>query len=151
MRDNDRSVLGRGCVRSVSLHDKVDSQAQLAESMLRAVDAGVGAERRLVLRQDCLLVVGDKGRIVSAAHELLELSHAPARIVVEYLHHVLLGVGYLVSRLLAVLGHVKRLLVMQELQHVATLRRRHNWRGDNLVHGLVVARMGGIVDEASAS
>lgn len=151
MRDYDWPILGCGCVRSISLHDKVNSQAQLAQAMLRAVDARIGAERWLILRHDSLLVVGDKGRIVSAAHELLEFSHASACVVVENLHHVFLGVRHLMSRLLAILGHVKRLLVMQELQNVAALRRRHNWRCDNLVHGLVVTRMGGIVNEASAS
>lgn len=151
MRDNYRPVLGCRRVWTVSLHDKIDSQAQLAQTVLRTVDARIRAEWWLVLRHDGLLVVGDKGRIVSAAHELLELSHRTAGIVVENLHHVFLGVRYLMGRLLAVLRHVKRLLVMQEFQDVATLRCCHNWRGNNLVHCLVVARMGGVMDKSGTS
>lgn len=50
----------------------------------------------------------------------------------------------------AVLGHVKRLLVVEELEDVASLGGADDGRRHDLVHGFVVVGVGWVVEEAGA-
>lgn len=138
MRNDNRTVLRRCRERAVALDHEVDGQAQLAQPV--ALGGGVlGAG-------DGLGVVGDDGDVVAAAHELLELARVPAGVGVEDLHHVLLGVAERVGgRLLPVGRHVVRLVAVQHLEDVVRRRRGHDGRRDDLVHGLVVARVRRVV------
>ena len=50
-----------------------------------------------------------------------------------------------------VLRHVQGLVVVQELQHVGGRAGVDDGGGDELVHGLVVGGLGGVVHEAGAA
>lgn len=151
MRHNHRPILRRRRERAVALHHKVHCETQLAQpgAILRLAGglAGHGVRRRGHL----IGVVRQHGDVVAAAHELLELARVAAGVGVEDLHHVLLGVADLVlARLLPVGRDVVRPVVVQHLENVLRRRRRHDRRRDDLVHGLVVAGVCGVVHEACA-
>lgn len=151
MGNNDGPILCRGSVCPIPLHDKVDGETELGQAMLTAAaDARIGTERDLLLVRGRFLVVCHKGDVVPAAHELLHLASGAAGVGVEYLHHVFLRVGNFVRRLLAVLGHVERLLVVEQLEYVAALGGADDGRRHDLVHGFVVAGVGWVVDETGA-
>lgn len=53
-------------------------------------------------------------------------------------------------RLLAVLRHVEHLLIVEKLEDVVARGRGYDGGRNDLVHGLVVSRVGWIMDEASS-
>lgn len=53
-------------------------------------------------------------------------------------------------RLLAVLRHVKHLLIVEKLEDVVAGGRSYNGGRNDLVHGLVVSRVGWVMDKASS-
>lgn len=76
----------------------------------------------------------------------------PRDVVREELHHVLLGVGGLGRRgACAVGGDVEGFVVVKELEDVGGWRGVHDRGGDELVHGLVVRRVRGVVHETGAA
>lgn len=130
-------------MQTVSLHHEIDRQAQLA-----AADIHVGAA---VSALDDFGIVGHDSDVVPAAHELAGVAGPAVGLGGEDFHHVLFGVGGGVRAAVAVGGHVERLVVVQEFEHVGWRGDVDDGGGDDLVHGLVVGGFGWVVDEPGAA
>ena len=149
MGDDDGAVFGRRGERAIALDDKVDGQTESGEALLAAAGdaAGVVGTSATATAGDGVGIVGDDGYVVPAAHELLHLAAGAGGIGVEDLHHVLLGVGDLVRRPVAVERDVQETVVVEHLEDVVARRLGHDGARDHLVHGLVVAGVRGVVDK----
>lgn len=142
-RHNHRPILDNSSVRPLALHHEIRRQAQLRSA------GHVGSAKRAL---HLLGIIRDNGDVVPPGHQLLRLLGRAVHVVGEDLDHVLLGVGRGAGGAArAVGGDVERLVVVEELEDVAGWRRVDDGGGDELVHGFVVGRVGGVVHEARAA
>lgn len=106
---------------------------------------------RIPRARNSLRIIRHERDIIPPPHQLLHFSRPAVGISLEDLHHVFLGVGDGVGGFLAVGRDVEGLVVVEHFEDVGGWWGGDDGRGDDLVHGFVVAGMGGVVDEAGAA
>lgn len=145
-RHDNRSILDHVRIGTFTLHHKVSRQAEPAIGTLRHIRPAVGGGG------DNFRVVGDDGNVVPTGHQLAVLTGLARDVGLEDFHHVLFGVGGLGRGPVAIGGDIKRFVVaVKQLDDIGWRRGVDDWGSNELVHGLVIGGLSGIVDKASAA
>jgi hypothetical protein len=143
-RHNNRTKLDHIPIRALALHQKVCRKTQFSSTSLH-----IGTSKGPI---DNFRIIRHHRNVVASSHEFPIIPWLTRNVVGEDLHHILLRVGRHRWRTpLAVRRDVQGLVVVEEFEDVAGRWGVNDRRADELVHGLVVGGMRGIVHEAGAA
>lgn len=145
-RHHHGSKLHHISICSLTLHQKVRRQTQLAPF---PTTRHAGPAERAI---DLLRIICHDRHVIPPGHQFPIVGRLPRDVVAKQLHHVLLGVrGLGRSRARAVGGDIERFVVVEKFEDVRGRWSIDHGRGDELVHCLMVGRVGRVVNETSAA